>query len=46
MKFLKKVSIGDDIPDDVQVALLNDRVKKRIFKNNIEYEASLAGKPM
>ena len=46
MKFLKKVSIGNDIPDDVQVALLNDRVKKSIFKNNIEYEASLAGKPM
>ena len=46
MKFLKKVSIGNDIPDDVQVALLNDKVKKRIFKNNIEYEASLAGKPM
>ena len=46
MKFLKKVSIGNDIPDDVQVALLNDKVKKRIFKNNIAYEASLAGKPM
>ena len=46
MKFLKKVSIGETLPDDVRVTLLNDKVKKHIFKNNIEYEASLAGKPM
>ena len=46
MKFLKKVSIGETLPDDVRVTLLNDKVKKHIFKNNIEYESSLAGKPM
>ena len=46
MKFLKKVSIGETLPDDVRVTLLDDKVKKHIFKNNIEYESSLAGKPM
>ena len=47
MKYLKKVSLGKNkkIADDVKVALLNDKVKKQIFMNNIQYEASLAGKP-
>ena len=47
MKYLKKVSLGKNkkIADDVKVALLNDKVKKQIFMNNIQYESSLAGKP-
>ena len=48
MKYLKKISIAENkkIPDDVKVTLLNDKVKKQIFMNNIQYEASLAGKPL
>ena len=48
MKYLKKVSLAGKkkLPDDVKVALLNDKVKKHIFMNNIEYESELAGKPL
>ena len=48
MKYLKKVSLAGKkkLPDDVKVALLNDKVKKQIFMNNIEYESALAGKPL
>ena len=47
MKHLKKVSLATKkkTPDDVKVAILNDQVKKNLFLNNLEYKASLAGKP-
>ena len=34
MKCLKKVSLSKKIPADVQVALLNDKVKKQLFQKN------------
>ena len=47
MKHLKKVSLATKkkTPDDIKVAILNDQVKKNLFLNNLEYNASLAGKP-
>ena len=46
MKHLKKISLATkkNIPDDVKVAFLNDKVKKKLFRKNIEYEEMIAGK--
>ncbi len=35
MKCLKKVSLAKTIPADVQVALLNDQVKKQLFQKSV-----------
>ena len=45
MKYLKKVSLAEQgLPDDLAVKLLNDKVKKSLFLNNMEYETKIAGK--
>lgn len=34
MKLLKKISLANQIPDDVKVAILNDSEKRRLFQKN------------
>ena len=41
MKCLKKVSLAKRLPDDVQVSLLNDQVKKKLFEKTVGAAATV-----
>ena len=41
MKCLKKVSLAKRLPDDVQVSLLNDKVKKKLFEKTVGATAAV-----
>ena len=42
MKHLKKISLANQVPDDVKVAILNDDEKRRLFQQHINRESQIS----
>ena len=42
MKHLKKISLANQVPDDVKVTILNDDEKRRLFQQHINKQSQIS----